>query len=105
MAVTCNNLANLLAQLGEREEARRLYGEAMEIRRRLAQAHPAAYEPDVAETCFNLGLLEWSEGRLSQAGALFAQAEGLWRPYPQYADRAVRTKLMTLILERLDPTP
>lgn len=57
MALTCGNLRNLLSDTNRPEEAERYYREALEIYQRLAEANPAAYEPDLANICNNLAYL------------------------------------------------
>ena len=56
------------------EQAETYYGEALEIRRRLAKANPAAYEPDLARTCNNLGNLLSDTNRMEEAEARYGEA-------------------------------
>ncbi|MBQ9349250.1 MAG: tetratricopeptide repeat protein, partial [Oscillibacter sp.] len=74
VALTCNNLGNLLSDTNRMEEAERYYTEALEIRRRLAEANPAAYEPDVAGTCNNLGILLKDTHRMEEAERYYTEA-------------------------------
>ena len=60
------------------------YGEALAIRRKLAVAHPEAYEPDVAMTRFNLALVFEKTGRHEEA--LAAARESL-ETYGRCAER------------------
>ena len=53
-AKTLNNLGNLQSDKNEFEDALKSYKEALEIRRKLAQANPQSYLPDVAMTLINL---------------------------------------------------
>ncbi|MFD0159965.1 tetratricopeptide repeat protein, partial [Streptomyces sp. NPDC127139] len=62
LATSLSNLGNQLAQTGRRSEALTAEQEAVEIRRRLAQDNPAAYEPNLAGSLSNLGI------RLAEAG-------------------------------------
>ena len=61
------------------EEAEARYGEALEIRRRLAKANPAAYEPYLAGTCNNLGILFWQTNRMEEAEARYGEALEIYR--------------------------
>ena len=81
VAMTCNNLANLLSASPEgREEAEKLYREALKLRRNLAATNPSMYEPDIAGTCNNLAILLAAspEGR-EEAEELFREALELYR--------------------------
>ena len=62
LAGRLNNLANRLGDVGRREEALETAGEAVTIRRQLAEASPAAYLPDLAMSLSNLA------NRLSDVG-------------------------------------
>ena len=57
VAMTCNNLGNLLYSTNRMEEAETFYREALDSYRALARDNPAAFRPDVAMTCNNLGNL------------------------------------------------
>jgi tetratricopeptide (TPR) repeat protein len=57
-----NNLSNRLSDSGDRAGALRAIEEAVEIYRRLAQAQPAAFEPNLAASLNNLS------GQLSDSG-------------------------------------
>ena len=57
-ATTLNNLVPLQSYKNEFEDAQKSYKEALEIRRKLAQANPQTYLPDVARTLNNLGNLQ-----------------------------------------------
>ncbi len=56
-AMTQNNLGNLYKAKNDYPAALNAYGEALEIRERLAKTNPDTYEPDVAVTQINLGAL------------------------------------------------
>jgi tetratricopeptide (TPR) repeat protein len=58
--------------LGQREEALASAQEAVDIRRKLAQARPEAFLPDLAESLNNLGI--W-QSELGQREAALASAE------------------------------
>ena len=70
----CNTLAVLYSKTNRPTEAEELYGEALEIYRRLAEAHPEAYEPIVAGTCSNLANLYRITNRLPEAEKLYLEA-------------------------------
>jgi hypothetical protein len=53
-----NNLSNGLSESGDRPGALQAIQEAVEIRRRLAEANPARYEPDLAMSLDNLTFLQ-----------------------------------------------
>ncbi|MCC7210515.1 MAG: tetratricopeptide repeat protein [Candidatus Brocadia sp.] len=55
-AMTLNNLGALQAAKNEFEDALKSYREALEIYRKLAQANPQSYLPDVAMTLNNLSI-------------------------------------------------
>lgn len=74
VAWTANNLGALLSALGERGEARRLYQQAYDIRRRLAEAEPLAYEPDLAMTANNLAIFYLDQKDWLAAAPLAAEA-------------------------------
>ena len=57
VAETLNNLAILYSDTQRHVEAEKAYQEALELRRKLARANPAAYEPDMATTLNNLAIL------------------------------------------------
>ena len=54
---SCNNLADLLRDIGSFKEAEELHREALKIRRTLAEKNPDAYLPDLADSCNNLAIL------------------------------------------------
>lgn len=62
------------AQSGRPAEAAKAYGEALAIYRRLAQAQPQVYEPDVAMTLNNLGTVLRHLRRLEQAEEAYTEA-------------------------------
>jgi tetratricopeptide (TPR) repeat protein len=62
-----NNLGIRLSELGRREQALPATEEAVTIRRRLAQANPAAHLPNLAGSLNNLGIRLSELGRREQA--------------------------------------
>lgn len=73
-AGTLNNLGVLDNNQGRMEEARKEYGEALQIRRELAERNPDAYRPSVAGTLTNLGILESAQSRRDQARKDYQEA-------------------------------
>jgi tetratricopeptide (TPR) repeat protein len=71
--------AQPLSELGRREEALAPTEEAVTIRRRLAEAQPAAYLPDLAGSLNNLGILLSGLGRREEALAPTEEAAALYR--------------------------
>ena len=70
-----------------------LYREALDIRRRLAETDPAAFEPDLADSCSILALLLLG-GRKDREGAraLFREALGVYERYPSLAEQAEQVR-------------
>ena len=60
------------------EKAAAEYKEALEIRRRLAEGNPEAYEPDVATTLNNLAILHRDTQRLAEAEEECMEAVEIW---------------------------
>jgi tetratricopeptide (TPR) repeat protein len=71
--MTLNNLANLLSDKGENEEAEELYREALEIRKKLKEENEA-YLPYYAMTLNNLAVLLSDKGENGEAEKLFREA-------------------------------
>jgi tetratricopeptide (TPR) repeat protein len=74
LAETLNNLGNLDSDQGRMQEARQEFGEALQIRRELAQKNPETYRPAVAATLNNLGNLDSGQGRMQEARQEYAEA-------------------------------
>ena len=88
LASCLGTLGISLSHLGEREAARAAYTEALEIYRRLAPQHPAAFEPDVAGTLNNLGNVLKDLGEREAARTAFTEAlEIRRRPSPAAPSR------------------
>ena len=81
VANTSNNLANLLNDTGRMQEAEGLYGETLEIYRKLAEANPGAYLPLVATICYNLGRRHSFTGRIQEAEGLYREALEIYRKH------------------------
>jgi len=69
-----NNLGILLADLGQRPEARRRLEEALRIHRELARAEPEAYRPELAAALNNLGALLADLGGRAEARRCYKEA-------------------------------
>ncbi len=74
-AKNLNNEANRIADLGNNAEAKRLYGEAIEIWRSLGPA----YEAHMAGTLVNLAVTVCADGQRQEASKLFQEALALHR--------------------------
>ena len=70
--------ANRLSETGDDAGALQAAREAVEIRRRLAKANPAAHEPDLAMSISNLAIFLSQAGDRSGAMALCKEALGLY---------------------------
>ncbi|MEZ4632168.1 MAG: tetratricopeptide repeat protein [Deinococcales bacterium] len=75
LAMSLNNLGNMLRDVGEREGALTATQEAVAIRRQLAQSRPDAFLPDLASSLNNLGNMLSAVGE--REGALTATQEGV----------------------------
>ncbi len=78
-AGTLNNLAISHSLNNEHEAAEREFGEALEIRRRLAEKNPKAYLPAVAMTLNNLANLHVDRDENEVAEAEYREAHKLYR--------------------------
>nr|MCR4935207.1 tetratricopeptide repeat protein [Oscillospiraceae bacterium] len=74
-----NTWGNLLRDTNRLPEAEERYREALAIYRRLAEANPAAYEPDLAGSCNNLGNLLSATNRLPEAEERHREALAIYR--------------------------
>ncbi|MEW6266097.1 MAG: tetratricopeptide repeat protein [Thermodesulfobacteriota bacterium] len=87
LAATANNLGNLLRELDECPEARKLYEDALEIYRGLAKENLQAYLPFVAATANNQGILLRDLGEHTTARTLYEEAlqvyRGLFKENPE----------------------
>jgi CHAT domain-containing protein/Flp pilus assembly protein TadD len=79
VAMTLNNLGNVLSDLRRLEEAEGAYREALGIYRRLADKEPQVYEPYVAATLNNLGSVLRDLRRLEEAEGAFREALEIYR--------------------------
>jgi tetratricopeptide (TPR) repeat protein len=74
-----NTLGIRLFNLGRREEALAANQEALAIRRRLAEAHPDAFLPDLAMSLNNIGIRLSALGRREEARAASQEALAIYR--------------------------
>lgn len=65
--------ARLLQSLNDFDKARQHYEEALRLYRELANKNPEKYQPDVAKTLNNLGILLANIGKLKQAQTCFEE--------------------------------
>jgi len=79
LGMSVNNLATMLRDLGQREEALAMAEEAVRIRRQLAQARPDAFLPDLSKSLAVRGLA-LGEERGGEAMASFAEAVRVLTP-------------------------
>ena len=66
-----------LADAGRRDEALTAIQDAVEVYRRLAEANPAAYEPDLAASLNNLSLRLADAGRKKESDQASREAADL----------------------------
>ena len=78
------------------------YQEALDIRERLAKAHPEAYEADVADTLNNLAILYYNTQRINDAEAYYLRAleiyERLASAHPEAYEADVAVPLNNLAI-------
>jgi tetratricopeptide (TPR) repeat protein len=74
----------MLSALGRREQALEAAKEAADIRRKLAEANPQAFLPDLAASLGAYGSVLLALERHAEAAPAFA--EGLQHPVPFYRD-------------------
>jgi len=74
-----NNLAVLYRATQRMREAETSYTEALSLRRKLAEANPEAYLPDVAMTLNNLAILYRATQRMREAETSYTEALSLYR--------------------------
>jgi len=83
VAGTLNNLGLLWHDKNEFEKAEKSFEEALNIRRKLAQANPQTYLPDVAGTLNNLGLLRHDKNKFEKAEKPYQEALKIYRKLTQ----------------------
>ena len=93
LAMSLNNLANILSGAGRRDDALAIAEEAVELCRQLAQAAPQAFRPDLAMSLNNLANRLSGAGRRDEALAIAEEAVELYRQLAQAAPQAFLTDL------------
>ncbi len=78
VAMTYNNLGNVLSDIGERQEAEHAFGKALHIYRTLAKEEAPAFRPEVAMVLNNLGNVLRAVGKQQNAKSACHEALGLY---------------------------
>ncbi|WP_420266859.1 tetratricopeptide repeat protein [Candidatus Magnetominusculus dajiuhuensis] len=73
IATTCNNLARLLRDMDDLYRAKVLFEDALRIRRKFAEKHPAAYLKRLAEIRYNYTVLLKKMGDRDEAKKYFKE--------------------------------
>ncbi|HAI11105.1 MAG TPA: hypothetical protein DCM28_05330, partial [Phycisphaerales bacterium] len=111
LAMSLNNLAIQLSELGRRQEALENVQKAVEIRRKLAEANPDAFLPNLAMSYGTLGSVFTASDEHDKAAQAYAQGIEAITPCLQAIPRAfagLATKLVSDYLEakqKLDEEP
>ena len=79
LAASLNNQSNRLAKMGQEWEALAAIEEAVDIRRRLAEARPGAFLPDLAMSLNNQSSCLADMGRRDEALAAIEEATAIYR--------------------------
>src|ERR1039458_10348465 len=79
VAMTLSNLAILYSRTQRIQKAEEAYGEALAIKRKLAEANPDAYLPKVAMTLNNLAILYSRTQRIQKAEEAYGEALAAYR--------------------------
>jgi CHAT domain-containing protein/translation initiation factor 2B subunit (eIF-2B alpha/beta/delta family) len=91
LALTINNLANVLRKLNQLEAARDHRRQALELYRELAREQPEAYEPNLADTLQNLGNNLANLNQLEAACDSYREALRLYRSLAQRQPEVYRS--------------
>ena len=86
--MSLNNLANRQSATGDREGALKTAREAVELRRKLAQANPAAYKPELARSLCVLAIACAKGGRLPDGIVAAKEAVALLEPFAEQSPAA-----------------
>jgi tetratricopeptide (TPR) repeat protein len=81
VAETLNNIGVLDRDRKRIKEAREELGEALQIRRELAQKNPESYLPKVAETLSNLAVLDRIQNRMDEARKASVEALAIYQNF------------------------
>ena len=90
LAMSLNNLANALSELGRRDEALTAAQEAADLYRGLARARPEAFTPDLATSLNNLAIRLSELGRREEAVAISDESKLVLEKQFAPDDRAKR---------------
>jgi tetratricopeptide (TPR) repeat protein len=93
--MSLNNLANILSELGRREEALDKAQEAVRIYEQLAKARPDAFLPDLAMSLHNLANTLMDLGRREEALDKAQKAVRIYEPLAKARPDAFLPKLAT----------
>jgi tetratricopeptide (TPR) repeat protein len=99
------SIGYMQSDLGEREAAQKSFHEALEIYRRLAAQHPAAFEPNVAATLNSLGNVQRDLGEREAARECYAEALGIYAPLAEKYPRAFAHNLEIVLRGYTSVTP
>ena len=88
-------MANFLSDVGRRDEALEVAGEAVAIRRQLAEASPGAYLPDLAASLNNMANALTDVGRRDEALEVAGEAVTDYRQLAEASPGAYRPALAT----------
>ena len=89
--------AVLLQKQNQFRKAARVFEDNLEVLRKLAQKTPDAYEPDVANTLNNLGLLYSDTQRFAEAEKAYLEARDLYRKLAQKTPDAYEPNLAAVL--------
>ena len=95
LAGALNNLANILSEVGERNEALVAAREAVELYRGLAEASPQAYTPNLAGALNNLANILSEVGERNEALVAAREAVELYRGLAEASPQAYTPNLAT----------
>ncbi|ERH23106.1 tetratricopeptide repeat protein, partial [Actinomyces sp. oral taxon 172] len=97
LATSLTNLANILSEVGERNEALEAAREAVRLRRVLAEASPAAYTPNLATSLTNLANILSEVGERNEALEAAREAVELYRGLAEASPQAYTLNLAMLL--------
>ena len=83
LAAVLNNLGALYSATQRFADAEKAYLEARDLRRKLTQKTPDAYEPAVAMTLNNLGVLYRDTQRFADAEKAYLEALGFYKKFAE----------------------
>ena len=92
-ARTLSNLGVIDRNQGRVEEARKEFGEALQIYRELAEKNPETCRPYIARTLNNLAVLDTDQDRVEEAGKEYAEALQIYRELAEKNPESYRPDL------------